>query len=126
MDKLWLIAVGGALGATLRYGITEWSQQRISSSFPYGTMIVNLGGAFLIGILMSLFIYRADTPPWLKYFLITGGLGGLTTFSTFSLEWVQLMGQGDYVGAFSYGLVQVIGGLLLCWFGLVMGKLLLG
>lgn len=122
LEKILAVALGGAIGALTRMFVTEWIQHKVSYSLPYGTMIVNLLGALIIGLLMSWFLNRPDTPIWIKFFLVTGCLGGLTTFSTFSFEWVDLLMTGDYTGALFYGGIQILGGLLLCWLGLNIGR----
>lgn len=124
MSKYWAVALGGAIGASLRLILTEWSQSRTNMSFPYGTILVNMLGAFTIGILMSWLLSRPDIPAWIKLFAVTGILGGLTTFSTFSYEWVALVQSRDFMGALLYGGGQLIGGFVLCWLGLFIGRLL--
>jgi len=91
----WLALVaGGGIGASLRYALSIWVDQRFSSSFPWGTLSVNFVGCFLIGLLITALDQRGLTSPALRLFLITGVLGAFTTFSTFSMETLQLIEFG--------------------------------
>lgn len=91
----WLaLLAGGGIGASLRYALSVWVDQRLVSSFPWGTLLVNLIGSFLIGVLVSVFEQRGLTSPALRLFWITGVLGAFTTFSTFSLETMRLLDAG--------------------------------
>ncbi|MCH4157433.1 MAG: fluoride efflux transporter CrcB [Acidaminococcaceae bacterium] len=90
LDML-MVLVGGGLGALLRYLITLTVYGDKAPAFPYGTLIVNLLGCFCIGLLAGYFQRHPELPMFLKLFAITGVLGGLTTFSTFSLETFNLL-----------------------------------
>lgn len=122
MLKYWMVAVGGAIGATLRLLITELVQRHWRPEVPYGTVVVNLVGALCIGLFMGYFLNRPETPSWVKFLLVTGCLGGLTTFSTFSFEWVDLYLVGNYTGAAMYAGIQLVGGFSLCWLGLAISR----
>ena len=102
------ISFGAALGALLRYGLGLWLQQ-VPFFFPVGTWVANLLGGLLIGLCAGFFLDPRFLP--LRPFFVTGFLGALTTFSTFSLEVVNLLKAGDVVSA------------LLCMFGHVLGSL---
>ena len=98
-NKVLLVMVGGGLGAVSRYGIGLLSARLWGPHFPWGTLTVNLVGCFLIGLLFA-FVDRARfLTPDLRLLLVTGYLGALTTFSTFSLENVSLLQDGDYMKA---------------------------
>lgn len=104
----WIaVALGGALGATLRFGAVGFAARLTGPAFPYGTMAVNVVGSFLIGLLA---IFLAGRDPALKLFAITGILGGFTTFSAFSLETVALLEEGRFGAA----LVYALGSVMLC------------
>jgi CrcB protein len=91
----WLaLLAGGGIGATLRYTLSIWVDQRLVSSFPWGTLLVNFIGSFSIGVLVIVFEQRGLSSPALRLFWITGVLGAFTTFSTFSLETLRLMEAG--------------------------------
>lgn len=124
MDKIVAIALGGALGALFRVYLGEWVMSRVGGLFPYGTVVVNLLGALIIGLCLGLFMEHSEWPSWAKYLLVGGGLGAFTTFSTLVFELLQLLMEGAYLGALAYGGIQLLFGLLLCWLGLVLARLL--
>jgi CrcB protein len=104
------VGAGGFLGSVARYLVGRYSQQIFLSSYPYGTFIVNITGCFFIGLLFGL----SDKGDWLspewRFFLGAGFLGGFTTFSTFSLENIQMLREGDIFHFFLYtGLTLVLG-----------------
>ena len=126
MEKVLSIALGGAFGALLRVYGSDWIMRFFPSAMiPYGTMVINILGAFLIGLCAGLFTGRPDWPAWARFLLISGGLGAFTTFSTYMLEWLNLMLAGNYGHAFVYGLAQVVAGLLLCWLGIIVARALI-
>ena len=96
-----LIAVGGAVGSVLRYLIGAAIQRASDSGFPLGTMVVNISGCFLIGILVRQFL-NMQLSAEVRALLIVGFCGGFTTFSTFSAETVGLIEGGEYARAVSY------------------------
>lgn len=110
---IWVMS-GGALGSLARYGI---SRIPVSSVIPWSTMGVNLLGSFLIGILSGLF-NKGNIGQGAHWFLVTGLMGGFTTFSAFSLENIQLMQAGFWTQAVIYITISLAGGLLLCAIGL--------
>ena len=122
MDKYIAVAFGGALGTLFRLAVGECIMAKVES-FPYGTIVVNLVGCLIIGLILGLYMQRPDIPQWLRFFLVVGGLGAFTTFSTFAFEMLQLMMAESYVQALWYGGLQVIGGLILCWVGLVAARI---
>ncbi|MCJ8324842.1 MAG: fluoride efflux transporter CrcB [Hyphomicrobiales bacterium] len=110
MNKLFGYAIsaalGGAIGAALRYITTQVAANIWGSALPYGTLIVNILGSFLMGILFVLFAERLNVgqgmSEYLRVFLMTGILGGFTTFSAFSLDAWQMIERQAYIGALSY------------------------
>lgn len=106
-----LVAAGGALGALSRYGITLLVTKLAGPFFPYGTLLVNSSGSFLIGVL-SLLLVRVWPIPGAAAFLITGFLGGMTTFSSFMNETLQFFLAGDILQGLLYLFLQLTGGLL--------------
>ena len=92
--KLAAVAAGGALGASLRYVIAAATHEILGHDFPYGTLLVNILGSFIIGYLMVLLPQQEGSVPVLRLLLITGVLGGFTTYSAFSVETLQLAQEG--------------------------------
>ncbi|MEY3007824.1 MAG: fluoride efflux transporter CrcB [Pseudomonadota bacterium] len=102
------VAIGGGLGAALRASVGQWIAQAWPSQFPLATFTVNFSGSILIGLITGLFMYRGDVDPSIKLFLITGLLGGFTTFSSFSLEAFRLLQEGKSALALSYVFASVV------------------
>ena len=116
-----VVAVGGALGALARYGV-QLGLPHSPGAWPWATVAVNLTGCLLIGLLLAVLLARAPDHPWLRPFLATGVLGGYTTFSTFSVDAVQLVEAGRWPLAVAYVLVSVLGGLAAVVLGLGVGR----
>ena len=95
MQHILAVAVGGGIGAALRYAVTLLANAHGGVAFPYGTVLVNIIGSFLIGLLMMYFQAQADLPPSVKLFAVTGVLGGFTTFSTFNMELLTFIRAGE-------------------------------
>lgn len=88
------IALGGALGALGRYGVTSWAAHAFGRAFPYGTLAVNVIGSLVLGFLLVVLNERSGLPAELRGLLLVGFLGAFTTFSTFSMDTVQLLQEG--------------------------------
>jgi CrcB protein len=102
MTHLFLVAAGGALGSVLRYIVGLWTLRGFGPSFPWGTLAVNVTGSFLIGVLSEAIARKFGASAEMRVFLITGILGGYTTFSAFSLDAITLMEGGEPVTAAIY------------------------
>lgn len=120
MQNILWVGLGGFIGASLRYIISISSSKLFSSQLPYGTLIVNILGGLSIGLIMELSLTTDLISPSLKLFLITGIIGGLTTFSTFSYETVTLFTEGNYIS----GMLNTALNLFLSIAGVVIGKLI--
>lgn len=96
------IAVGGALGAVLRYGVNMGALKLLGPGFPWGTLVVNILGSFIMGALIALFAHVWQPSHAMKVFLLTGLLGAFTTFSTFSLDVSTLWERGALLPAAGY------------------------
>lgn len=122
MRDLAAVAIGGAIGATLRWALGTWMVGRTGAGFPWHTFAINISGAFLIGVLMALSLEKGVVGGDWRLFLGTGILGGFTTFSTLSYESIALMQNGLWTA----GLVNMFGsglaGLAAAWLGLVVGR----
>ena len=122
MEKLLLVMVGGSLGAASRYGISLLTVKMWGPRFPWGTLTVNLMGCFLIGLLFGLSDRVRLLTPDMRLLLITGFLGALTTFSTFSMETVSAGRAGMMGQPLMNILVNNLGGLALTFLGLWIGS----
>lgn len=119
----WLaIAAGGAAGATARFWLSTMVYTLFGRQFPYGTLAVNLIGSFLMGLLFVLFTERMVGSTELRALILIGFLGAFTTFSTFSLETLQLIEQSDLLKASLNILLSVLLCLFACWLGLLFGR----
>ncbi|WP_215397732.1 fluoride efflux transporter CrcB [Rheinheimera oceanensis] len=117
------IAIGGAVGACLRFGINELAVNVLGKSFPFGTLLVNILGSFVLGWLFALFSSGVlAVSPW-RALIAIGLIGAFTTFSTFSLDTVLLMQQGDWLKAIVNVLLNVLLCLTLAWLGLKLGSM---
>ena len=106
------VGIGAVLGAWLRWGFSTWLNPRIPH-FPLGTLAANLIGGYLVGLAVAYFAFRHDLPPAIRLFAITGFLGGLTTFSTFSAEVTELLMHGNYASGIAVAATHLFGSLLL-------------
>lgn len=119
-----LVVVGGGLGALCRYGVALFAARFFGARFPWGTLIVNLGGCFLIGLSFA-FAGRGlkIMNPSARLFFMTGYLGGLTTFSTYALETVNAVRGTTYIVALANFLTNNIAGGALVLLGMWVGRL---
>lgn len=123
IKKMLLVMLGGSLGAASRYAVGLLAAKAWGTHFPWGTLIVNLVGCFLIGLLFALAERARLLTPDLRLFLITGYLGALTTFSSFTLETVNAGRVGLVLQPLTNILVNNLGGLTLTFIGLRLGGL---
>lgn len=114
---LWSIGIGAALGAWLRWTLGVWLNARLPP-LPPGTLVANLLGGYLIGLAVAFFMQHPQLPPEWRLFIVTGFLGGLTTFSTFSAETVTLLLRGQYVWATGIILAHLGGSLMMTILGI--------
>lgn len=124
MDKLFLVAIGGVFGSVSRYLLTSITQRLIGSTFPYGTVIVNLLGSFLFGFIWGVLESRVAWTAELRLLVLTGFMGSLTTFSTFTMEGLALLQSAQWLQASLYIAGQVCAGILLVALGMYTGRLL--
>ncbi|MBI4951546.1 MAG: fluoride efflux transporter CrcB [Myxococcales bacterium] len=94
MERFLWICLAGALGTGTRYLVGVWAGERFGTSFPYGTLLVNVAGCFLIALVTQMAVEIASFPPNLRFAITTGFLGGLTTYSSFAFETVKLAEDG--------------------------------
>ncbi len=120
MSNLLLVGAGGAIGSMARYLIGLWTLQRFGPGFPWGTLGVNITGSFLIGLLAELIMRKFGASADMRLFLITGVLGGYTTFSAFSLDAITLFERGDTILAITYIAASVVLSILAVFAGLAL------
>lgn len=106
IQSLLQVALGGAVGAALRYLTNVGAKQLLGQGYPYGTLIVNIVGSFLMGVLVVVLARKGGNE--LAPFLMTGILGGFTTFSAFSLDTLTLWERGELMSAFAYVAASVL------------------
>ena len=114
-----LIGMGGFVGAVARYAVDGWVARLVSTSFPWGTLVINASGSLLIGVLFAASVERATLPSEMRGPVMIGFLGAYTTFSTYMLESWRLLEDGSWalgalnvVGSIAVGLIAVAAGLL--------------
>lgn len=118
-----LIFFGAGLGGVARYWVSNVVYLCLGRQFPYGTLVVNASGSFLIGFLFVIIMERcAGVAPQLRSLLLIGFLGGYTTFSTFSIETLNLLESGSWLSAISNILLSVILCIALAWLGVFGGR----
>ena len=125
MERLLLIALGGAIGTMARYLTSLVEVRWFGPEFPYGTLTVNLAGAFVIGLVQELGTESAMVSDNTRLFLTTGIMGGLTTYSAFSYETVRLMEANAWASAWINVVVTTAMCLGLCFLGIAVGRLVL-
>jgi CrcB protein len=119
------VALGGAVGASARWLLDRFVEERSDSIFPWSTFTINVTGCFLIGILTEQLVDRHHIPAWIRIGLIVGVLGGYTTFSTFSQEALSLFETPhDVPVALTYAAGSVAAGILAVYVGVVLGRAL--
>lgn len=126
MERVLLIALGGAIGTVLRYLTSTVAAKWLGVELPYGTLIVNLVGSFLIGVIHQVGTESLVLPDDMRWFLTTGVMGGLTTYSAFSYETIRLMEAQAWTEAWLNVVVTTGACLTLCFLGIATGRLLLG
>jgi CrcB protein len=118
------VALGGALGATARYLLDRFIEQRSDAIFPWSIFTINVTGCFLIGLVTVTLVDRHHLPAWLRVGVVVGVLGGYTTFSTFSQEGLSLIESSDYGVALAYTAGSVLSGILAVYAGTLLGRAL--
>lgn len=118
--KIVIIGLGGFLGTISRYLITKTVQEQVSTSFPWGTLMVNVLGSFIIGVIFALSVRENFISPLWRNFLAIGFCGGFTTFSSFSLDNYQLLAHHQFLFTLIYTAISVIAGFFSLYFGIVI------
>jgi len=120
--QIFAIMIGGAIGAALRFMVSNGVYNVLGRDFPYGTLAVNIIGSFFMGLLTIMLLERGDFDPLFKLAILVGFLGSFTTFSTFSLDTLSLINDGALIRAF----INMVGSVVVCvsavWLGMMVAK----
>ncbi len=122
LSQILAVALGGAIGAVTRWVSSQWLQSLWGRDFPYGTLLVNVLGSFLIGLLYVIIVEKLLLDAQWRAFLMVGILGALTTFSTFSMDTVQMFEHGEPLKALLNVVSNVVCCLVVTWLGLMVGR----
>jgi len=122
LNTLFYIALGGAVGAVMRYTVSNGIHALLGRGFPYGTLTVNVLGSLVMGFLYIFLIERLSNNLALRASLMIGFLGAFTTFSTFSIETFNLLENGEAFKALINILISVVLCLLAAWAGVIIGR----
>ena len=125
MERLFWICLAGAIGTGARYLVAIWAAQRLGSAFPYGTLIVNLAGCFIIAALMHAALMLGWSAT-LRSAMTIGFVGGLTTYSSFNYDTMRLFEEGAPATAVVNVGMTLVGGFVAGWLGLVLARQILG
>ena len=124
MARLLLVCLGGFVGTGMRYGLNGWVSRRFGETFPWGTLAINVSGSFLAGI--AFYLTGVDSPivvsATTRQVILAGLLGGFTTFSSFSVQTLALLREGEVGAAFGNVLGSVAAGLLAAWAGYALAR----
>lgn len=123
MVHFFIVMIGGGFGAGLRHLTNLGAVRAFGAGFPIGTMFVNIAGSLAMGIFMEILMRRFGSSHELRLFVATGILGGFTTFSAFSLDFVHLWQRGDTIPALGYAMGSVILSIFALFVGLMLGRL---
>ena len=124
MTRFLLIGLGGLVGANARYWLQQWAANRWGAAFPYGTLIINVSGSFILGFFIALVTERIAVSPNWRYLIAVGLLGGYTTFSSFTVETLTLAGSGRWLPALLYLGGNVGLGLIFAYLGMALARAL--
>jgi CrcB protein len=120
--KYLLVGIGGGLGSILRLWLGSYIGGKMGTRFPYGTLVVNITGSFLLGLVFALLTVKTEWSPNWQYLIPIGLIGGYTTFSGFELETLRSIRDGQTGIALLYVATSVVFGLVAVWGGMIAGR----
>ena len=124
MESIFFVALGGSVGSVTRYLVSVWAAGRLGTDFPFGTLIVNIVGCYIIGLFMILATEKLLLPNYWRLLVASGFLGGLTTFSSFSYETLMLVQEGAWTPALINLAANLATGLVATWAGMVTARII--
>jgi fluoride exporter len=122
--RFLLICLGGAAGTGARHLISLWAGRAFGAAFPFGTLLVNVGGSFTLGLIMQIALTTSLIGPNARLILATGVMGGFTTYSTFNYETLEMLRTGSWLGAVVNVSVTVVGCLAAGALGIAAGRVI--
>jgi fluoride exporter len=122
VERFLIVCGAGAAGCGTRYAIALWTARRFGTAFPYGTLIVNVLGSFLIALVLETAAHKTSFPPNLRLALTTGFLGGMTTYSSFNYETTALASSGNTARALLNITITVLGCLVAGYLGILLAR----
>jgi fluoride exporter len=120
--KYVMVGLGGCLGSMLRFWLGSYIGSKMGARFPYGTLVINITGSFLIGLVFALFTARTHWSPNWRYLIPIGFIGGYTTFSSFEYETLRMIQDGQIGLGFLYVALSVVVGFVAVWGGVMAGR----
>lgn len=123
MGKYLMVGIGGFLGAIARFWLGGYIGEKLGTRFPYGTLVINCTGCFVIGFIVTLMAERTHWNPNWRYLIPIGFIGAYTTFSAFEYETFRAMQDGEMLIAFLNVAISVVAGFLAVWLGVIAGRL---
>jgi CrcB protein len=120
--KYLMVGIGGGLGSILRFWLGSYIGSRMGTRFPYGTLVVNITGSFLVGLVFAFLTARTQWSPNWRYLIPIGFIGGYTTFSGFELETLRTIQEGQMGLGLVYVAASVVVGLAAVWGGMLAGR----
>jgi CrcB protein len=117
-----MVGVGGCLGSILRFWLGSYIGEKMGTRFPYGTLVINVTGSFLVGLIFALLQAKTQWSPNLRYLIPIGFIGGYTTFSSFEFETLRTVQDGQLGLALVYVALSVCVGFLAVWGGFIAGR----
>lgn len=123
--KYLMVGIGGCAGSVLRFWLGTYIAGRMGTRFPYGTLVINVTGSFLIGVVLAVLTAKTQWSPNWRYLIPIGFIGGYTTFSSFEYETLRTIQDGQIGLGLLYIAVSVIVGFMAVWGGVVAGRTIL-
>jgi CrcB protein len=122
--KYVMVGIGGCLGSILRFWLGSYISGKMGTRFPYGTLVINITGSFLLGVVFALLTARTNWNPYWRYLIPIGFIGGYTTFSSFEYETLRMIQDGQMGLGLLYVATSVVIGFVAVWGGVIAGRVI--